>query len=155
MFLRPAEKSDLDALVDLNSCEAKWLHRKRRDFFERHFDIPFFLIAEDEGRIAGFLMAMDSSADYDSSNFLWFKDRLEKFYYIDRVLVAPEQRRTGLGTALYNELLQRREGLPVVCEISVRPKNISSIMFHQSLGFSWIGQYSADSKQTCGMYRLG
>ena len=40
----------------------------------------------------GFLIAFDQNADYRSPNFLWFKARLPRFVYVDRVAVAEAER---------------------------------------------------------------
>jgi uncharacterized protein len=33
------------------------------------------------------MLAFDQDADYDSPNFLWFRERLARFVYADRVVV--------------------------------------------------------------------
>ena len=54
-----------------------------------------------------FLIAFDERADYDSQNFLWFRDRFERFVYVDRVAVSQVARGRGLGRALYETLFRR------------------------------------------------
>src|SRR5689334_12342469 len=45
---------------------------------------------------AALLLAFEQSDDYDGSHFLWFRGRLDRFIYIDRVIVAASHRRHGL-----------------------------------------------------------
>ena len=95
---------------------------------------------EDAGRIDGFIMAMDQDTDYDSSNFLWFKDKFPEFHYVDRVVVAPGQRRKGFGSFLYGKLLREQNGAPIVAEVSVEPANKPSVIFHEGMGFEQVGE---------------
>ncbi len=44
------------------------------------------------GEADAFLIAFDQDADYDSPNFLWFRERFERFVYVDRIAVAPAAR---------------------------------------------------------------
>lgn len=84
------------------------------------------------------LIAFDERADYDSPNFRWFKDRLERFVYIDRIVVDERARGRGLARGLYGQLfdLARAAGHTVVaCEVNAMPPNPGSDAFHASLGF--------------------
>jgi predicted GNAT superfamily acetyltransferase len=153
MLIRSVELKDLDQIVGLNNQEAEWVGAKDRAFFERHLNIPFFSVVEEGDRVVAFLMAMDQTSDYDSRNFLWFRERLKKFHYVDRAIVAPERRRNGLGRALYNELIGEK-GIPIVAEVSIDPPNTESVSFHEMFGFREVGTFSADGKKTCRMYQL-
>jgi len=89
-----------------------------------------------------FLVAFDEGAAYDSPNFLWVRARLPRFLYVDRVVVAPDRRRAGLGRALYDVMLRaaERRGVPVACEVNAVPPNPVSDAFHAALGFAEIGR---------------
>lgn len=89
-----------------------------------------------------FLLAFEKSANYDSPNFLWFRDRFDDFFYIDRVIVGRAHRRLGLGRLLYEDLFRRAEKLAcrqITCEVNVRPPNPVSDAFHARFGFSEVG----------------
>jgi predicted GNAT superfamily acetyltransferase len=60
-----------------------------------------------EGEVRAFLIAFDQDAAYGSPNFLWFRDRLPRFAYVDRVVVAPAARGRGLARALYADCSTR------------------------------------------------
>src|SRR6056297_2004769 len=49
------------------------------------------------GEMAGFLLALPESADYDSLNFGYFKRTYPAFVYIDRIVVSDRIRRAGVG----------------------------------------------------------
>jgi predicted GNAT superfamily acetyltransferase len=95
------------------------------------------------GPDAAFLLAFDQHADYDSVNFIWFRERLDSFLYVDRVIVGESYRRLGLGRLLYDDLFRRaaRLGVPrIACEVNIRPPNPASDAFHAKLGFVETGQ---------------
>jgi predicted GNAT superfamily acetyltransferase len=85
-----------------------------------------------------FLIAFDQDADYDSPNFLWFRDRFERFVYIDRVVVAASAHGQGLGRRLYETLFAdaKAAGYPcVLAEVNTNPPNPGSLSFHAKMGF--------------------
>ena len=41
--------------------------------------------------LAGFLVGFGSDADHDSSNFHWFRAHCDRFFYIDRIVVASRR----------------------------------------------------------------
>ena len=93
-----------------------------------------------EGGRAGFLLAFDQDAAYDSPNFLWFRARHRRFAYIDRVVVASVRQRRGHGRALYAGLLDAAGDGPMCCEVNRVPPNPASDAFHAALGFEEVGQ---------------
>lgn len=85
-----------------------------------------------------FLLAFDAAANYESPNFVWFRERYQKFVYIDRVIVAKDSRRQGLAAALYQDLFDwaRAAGYGLVgCEVNQEPPNPGSDAFHEVMGF--------------------
>jgi predicted GNAT superfamily acetyltransferase len=94
------------------------------------------------GEADALLLAFDQNAAYDNPNFRWFRDRFDRFVYIDRVVVSEAMRGRGLARALYQALFDRaRKGghARVVCEINWDPPNPGSDAFHAALGFEQVG----------------
>jgi uncharacterized protein len=92
---------------------------------------------------AAFLLAFDQSGTYDGGHFAWFRERLPRFLYIDRVVVSADARRGGLGRQLYRDLFARaaRSGFATVtCEVNRNPPNPVSDAFHARLGFQPAGE---------------
>jgi len=92
---------------------------------------------------AAFLIAFDQDADYDSPNFIWFRERLPRFVYVDRIVVAVDHQGGGLARRLYEDLFRRARdrGYDVVgCEINVEPPNPGSDAFHAAMGFTVQGE---------------
>lgn len=101
------------------------------------------------GRFAGYLLVLDQSADYDSLNFRWFRQRYEHFAYVDRLAVDQEFHRQGVGRQLYMALeTQLHTRYPLLaCEVNVRPPNPISQQFHLQLGFAEVGQQDTEGGQ--------
>jgi hypothetical protein len=129
-----------NALLALNNAHAQelsWLapapltHLVGEAFLARHI-----------GHADAFLLAFDQDADYDSPNFLWFRERYPRFVYVDRIAVAASARGRGLARRLYCELFEQaaRAGHTcVVCEVNSEPRNPASDAFHAVLGFAEVG----------------
>lgn len=106
-------------------------------------------VCTDAGAPVAFLLGMTPEVPYDSPNFLWFRERHERFVYVDRLAVEVAHRKRGLGAALYAaaEDDARRLGMPLVCcEVNLRPENPESLAFHARLGFVREGEQVADGK---------
>ncbi len=90
-----------------------------------------------------FMLTLDQSADYDSPNFGWFRNRFGRFVYVDRIAVAPAARGRGLAQLLYAGLLQAAAAAGhtmVAAEVNLDPPNPASDALHAALGFQEVGQ---------------
>jgi uncharacterized protein len=94
------------------------------------------------GEVEAFMIGFDQDADYDSPNFLWFRERYPRFAYVDRIAVADHARGRGHARRLYEAFFDhaRRAGYEIaVCEVNLDPPNPPSDAFHAALGFEEIG----------------
>jgi hypothetical protein len=129
-----------EALLALNNAHAmelSWLEPER---LVRLVGQAF--LATRIGEVEAFLLAFDQDADYDSPNFLWFRDRYPRFVYVDRIVVAPAARGRGHARRIYLDLFEHalRAGHDqVVCEVNSDPPNPASDAFHAGLGFTEVG----------------
>src|SRR3546814_2719439 len=64
----------------------------------------YFRVAVRDGTLSGFLVGFGSESGHDSSNFRWIGERYERFFYIDRIVVATRRRGGGLGRAFYADV---------------------------------------------------
>lgn len=106
----------------------------------------------------GFLIALDETSSYRSPNYLWFKARFEHFVYVDRIIVSPLSRGSGVGRALYEQLFRHmieRGDCFIGCEVNVEPPNPISEAFHAALGFHEIGRATLPNskKDVCYLCR--
>ena len=95
--------------------------------------------------IAGFCLVLGPGADYGSVNYRWFSEHYDDFVYLDRVAIAPEFQRLGLGRAMYEEVARRGAAAEwFTLEVNLRPRNDGSLAFHDRLGFVEVGQQETD-----------
>ena len=136
--------ADVEAAVlvlnNAHAVELSWLEGDRlgallgQSFYARRL-----------GHLAAFLIAVDECADYDSPNYLWFRQRYPRFVYVDRIVVDRAARQQGLARLLYEDLFRRAvaAGHEIVgCEVNSDPPNPASDAFHAGFGFSEVGRAS-------------
>jgi len=125
------------ALNNEHAAELSWLEPERLSFL-----LGEAFYARCIGALEAFIMTFDQDARYDSPNFLWFRERYERFVYVDRVVVAGEARGRGharrLYEALFTEAAQAGHTI-VTCEVNAEPPNPASDAFHTALGFAPVG----------------
>jgi hypothetical protein len=121
------------ALNNVHAAELSWLDAERLGSLVRQ---SFY--ARRIGEADAFLLALDQRANYDSPNYLWFRERYSRFVYVDRLVVAPSMRGRGYARLLYGQLFEhaRRAGHDlVVCEVNSDPPNPASDAFHAMMEF--------------------
>ena len=140
---------ELDPVLALNNRHAIELSRLDRDRLGRMVETAYYARAAADQ--LAFLIAFDQDAPYDSINFIWFRDRLTRFVYIDRVAVAPPSRGRGFARALYHDLFDcaGRNGHDTIgCEVNRSRSNPASDRFHKELGFRTVGEAVIPSGKT-------
>lgn len=94
------------------------------------------------GNVDAFLIALDEGANYDSPNYAWFRERYDRFIYVDRVVVQPSERGRGMAKRLYADLASRAVEAGhrmMACEVNSDPPNPASDAFHARIGFVPVG----------------
>lgn len=157
MRLRDAVRGDWTAILALNEESVHFtspLDEAR--LTELAAAASYLRVIEEEGTIAAFLLGFAKGAAYDSQNFLWFDSRLDRFFYVDRVVVAPAFRGRRVADRLYDdfESRARARGIDVVvCEVNVEPPNPVSLAFHARRGFREVGQQPYGEGKTVALLR--
>jgi predicted GNAT superfamily acetyltransferase len=143
MLIRDITEADFPAVLALNLESEHFLSPLSRARLEAlHRQSTYQKVLEEEGRIAAFILTFCADADYDSPNFLWFKERYPSFLYVDRLVVRREFQGKGCGKALYQDLLTYclKQNLPrITCEVDILPPNEVSLRFHRAHGFREVG----------------
>ncbi len=96
----------------------------------------FALVAEEEGRMTGFLLGFVCDVDV-------------RVGYVHLVGIDPAARRRGVGRALYVEFERRaREAGAVRLEAITTPGNQGSVEFHRALGYdvSLVADYAGPGR---------
>ena len=141
--IRDMHEHDLDSVLALNNAAGSTIlpldHAQLAVLADQ---AAYFRVAEADGHLAGFLIALRESAEYDSPNFLWFRERYPEFLYIDRIVIARPYRGEGLGRVFYADVTSFAEvRVPTLtCEVWLEPRDDVSVLFHGTYGFQEVGQ---------------
>ncbi|HEX7815973.1 GNAT family N-acetyltransferase [Dyella sp.] len=143
LAIRDVREHDLDAVLALNNTAGRsilTLDVPRLRFFYEHAD--YFRVAEIDGHLAGFLIALREGRPYDSPNYVWFGEHYQQFAYIDRIVIANAYRRHGLGRIFYCDVNSYAEvRVPLLtCEVFLEPRDDVVVLFHGTYGFQEVGQ---------------
>ena len=143
LAIRDVREHDLDAVLALNNTAGRSilvLDAVQLRYFYEHAD--YFRVAEIDGQLAGFLIALRDGRNYGSPNYHWFAEHYPSFVYIDRIVIANAYRRHGLGRIFYcdvNSFAEVRVPL-LTCEVFLEPPDDVIVLFHGTYGFQEVGQ---------------
>ena len=159
-ILRAATAADIPTIVALNAAVVDVTSPMDAENCRVLMDLASWsIVAEVDGQIIAFVLAMRDGAPYENGNFQWFSDRLRNFVYIDRVVVGEGGRGQRLGSRIYDAVcdVARKEGCHLMAaEMNIDPPNLASLNFHKARGFGQIGTRRLDkgatvSMQVCGL----
>lgn len=139
--LRAPLSCDLETLLALSNSHEREIGATTRAAFEELVGMSFRARMTKTGD--AFLVALADRAPAIAPNYRWFAARLERFVYVDRVVVALAARHRGLGRLLYGDLVAAaaQSGFErICCEVNIVPPNPASDAFHAALGFTEIGR---------------
>lgn len=157
--LRDATLDDTDTIVALNEAVVAVTSPMDAARFGELLGLSSHcVVAEKDGAVVGFVLAMQAGAGYENGNFNWFSDRLSNFVYIDRIVVGPEGQGHGLGGRLYEHVAEAAKagGCLVMCaEMDLEPPNEQSLAFHATSGFVRLGKRQYDSGKIVSMQVKG
>ncbi|SMP79228.1 hypothetical protein SAMN06265222_1306 [Neorhodopirellula lusitana] len=155
IILRPATIDDGEDIVALNAASVAVTSPMDNRRFRQLFDgCAITMVADIDGRVAGFLMGFTDDSVYDNGNYRWSAERLKRFVYIDRVVVSEACRSFGVGHAFYSHIqfwAKNSDLLSIAAEMDVDPPNTVSLNFHPKAGFVQIGTRSLDSGKVVSM----
>ena len=143
--MRIMRASDVPAVTALNNAAYPAVTTLTEEEMAKLFalcDISLVAINRDK-QVTAFLLSINMGKPYDSENYRWFEERGVRHQYIDRIVVSPSAKGTGIGRALYESVIEhaRQCGAnEVTAEINVRPANPSSMAFHERLGFQRLSE---------------
>lgn len=150
IVVRDVREHELDSILALNNAAGPAilpLDVARLQWFFSAAE--YFRVAERDGVLSGFLVGFGSGSAHDSSNFRWFGERHERFFYIDRIVVASRRRGGGLGRAFYADVQSYAElRYPLLaCEVLVEHDSDPARVFHGSFGFHEVGQHVMPARE--------
>jgi ribosomal protein S18 acetylase RimI-like enzyme len=124
--IRHANPSDYGRVIQ--HVNAWWGGREMAPMLPKlfflHFEGTSFVAEDEEGKLVAFLIGFVSQTDPEEA-------------YVHFVGVAPEQRGSGIGRALYERFFATVKAHGCTCVRCVTsPVNEESVAFHESLGFA-------------------
>lgn len=156
MQIRDAVDADFERILALNESEVAQtspMDRSRLVQLDRLAALHW--VAQLDGQVVAFLLAMREGAAYDSENYRWFAARYAHFLYIDRIVVDAAHAGQGIGAQLYRRLFDqaRASGVAqIACEYNLEPPNPASRAFHARFGFAEVGrQQVAGGRKTVSL----
>jgi predicted GNAT superfamily acetyltransferase len=140
--LRPIGVADHDAVLAWNEANVEVLAPLDEPRLIELLEQGDGVIIENDGIDVGFVLTFAAGSAYDSPNYRWFAARHDAFLYLDRVVVDPSVRRSGVGSRVYDAIEERAATLgPVMClEVVLDPPNEPSLAFHRRRGYLAVGQ---------------
>lgn len=139
--IRPAERADLLAItrIENESFAQPWPY----DAFERFLGIPGFLVALENGGVAGYIVA-DLTDGFG-----------HRFGHVKDIAVHPDHRKTGVGSALLSRALAvlAARGAESV-KLEVRRSNERAKRLYRQFGFEalrTVSEYYQDGEDAIVM----
>lgn len=124
MIIRQMKAEDAPAIAEMEKCCFSDPWSEASIASEVHNPLSYWLVAEDQGRVVGYV---GSQSVLDAADMM-------------NLAVAPEYRRKGIGKALVNALanhLQQNNVIALLLE--VRVSNTPAIALYEQMGFQQVG----------------
>ena len=95
----------------------------------------------EQDKMVGFVICLSPNLEYGSLNYAWFNENYDEFLYVDRIAVATEHRNNGIGSFIYQKLIDisEQKQIPITAEVNLEPPNPGSMRFHHRFDFSEVG----------------
>lgn len=150
LCIRDVLETDLDGVLALNNAASPGVLPIDAQRLRALYGVAgYFRVAIIDGHLAGFLVAIQARAEYDSPNFAWFRKQFDDFVYIDRIVIARPYRGHGLGRIFYCDVQSYAEvrSARLACEVFLEPRDDVSLLFHGTFGFRESGQQTLPTGQ--------
>ncbi len=131
MKIRPLEKEDLEAIVEIDE---RVLGENRRSYWERKLELmnnkasQVSLVAELEGKVVGFILGDVSGWEFGVPDTIG---------WIDTIGIDPVYQKRGLATALANEVVKNLKAIGVSAVYTLVSWNDWDLLqFFHAMGFT-------------------
>jgi uncharacterized protein len=155
LVLRSAQVSDIPAIMTINEAGRPNVSPLDTTVIEELFtSAPYFVVAELDSVVVGYMIGYTADHAYDGEEFAWFKGKFPQFLYIDQIALAAEARHQGIGGQLYHHATDfaLTQNIPsLVCEVNLNPPNPNSLKFHTRIGFHELGILDVSDGRTVSL----
>jgi predicted GNAT superfamily acetyltransferase len=153
--IRELQRADHPRVLELNQAsvqELSALDEPRLQYILALAHRSLVAASDDDGDVLAFALAIAPGTDYDSLNYTALAEMFESFLYLDRIAVADNARRKGLGSALYDamEVAAAQFGR-MVCDVNIEPRNDASLAFHAARGYREVGELAHGNVKTVAL----
>ncbi len=155
MNIQPVTPTDLPTVLHLNQSAMPRVNSLSPEKLAGLAEMAArFSAATIDARLAGFVLALPHTANYDSPYFGWFGQHYRQFIYVDRIVVADWARRRGIGLALLADVaaVAFERGLSLASDLYA--ENETSLAFHLKFGFEPVGRQTINSKTVLKLMKL-
>ncbi|MAD60675.1 MAG: hypothetical protein CMH49_04050 [Myxococcales bacterium] len=140
-LIRELKPSDLSSVYLINQANVPAVGQESEASFTSLYEqCELALVLEVDDKIQGFCIVLSPQSDYQSPNYLYFKDRYSQFIYLDRIALSSAVQGRGYGPLLYKEIEQRLRPERFTLEVNIKPPNEGSLRFHLREGFKVIAE---------------
>ncbi len=156
MQCRQLTIEDMEAALEINEQGLPGTGRVSLEELTDIFSLSELAIGVfEQGILRGFVLCLLPHTRYGSLNYAWFNQRYDSFLYVDRIAVDQKHRDRGIGSLLYQRVIEHaaKQSSPVTAEVSLKPPNPGSIRFHLRHGFTEIGTFEQGDKAVTMMLR--
>ena len=96
---------------------------------------------------------MDEKSGYQSPNYRFFKSTHKQFNLHRQSSSILSISAKGIGTYLYNQIIDSTKSQKLCCEVNTVPMNKSSFDFHHKIGFKVIEERPFGHKKVAMMMK--
>jgi predicted GNAT superfamily acetyltransferase len=101
MQVRAATEADFPRILELNAELVHFMSPLTpARLVALHAQSAWHAVADEDGQVLAFLLALREGCDYDSPNYRWFAERYPRFLYVDRVVVAVAAQGRGASSTM-------------------------------------------------------
>jgi uncharacterized protein len=95
-----------------------------------------------DGKPVGFVLTFTPGSAYDGLEFDWFTQTYaNRFLLIERIVVATEHRREGIGSQVYRAIERAAKPFDrAVARVRTHPLDDSGLTFHTTRGYIEVGK---------------
>ena len=109
----------------------------------------------EQEQLVGFVICLSPNVDYGSLNYAWFNEKFDNFLYVDRIAVSKDHRNNGIGSYIYQKLIEisQQKNVPITAEVNLEPPNPGSMRFHHRFNFVEVGTLHHNEKSVTMLMR--
>jgi len=152
--IRELERRDHERVLELNLASVQELSPLDEPRLAYILELAHrsLVAASADGDVLAFALAVAPGTDYDSLNYTTLSEMFASFLYLDRIAVADNARRQGLGAALYDAMEAAAAPFGrMVCDVNIEPRNDASLAFHATRGYREVGELSHGDVKTVAL----